>query len=353
VGTNQLRSAVHPRRNVERIAPTMAKRLRFTVNATTAAEPCLDELEVYTAEASPRNIALAGVGTAAKASSVYPNSDIHRLEHVNDGQYGNGRSWISNERGKGWVELEFAETVVIDRIIWGRDREEKFSDRLPTDYRIEVATNGENWRVMASSLDRGLTRWQNTEARVSTNALEAEESRKLQDLIATRGELETRVKELSGNRWFMLALSQRCPIPRVSIAATRCKSARSLNPERLPKLERAQSCPREPEAGRRRCFDGRPTPPPDAGGVDRRPGKSVDRPRDGKPHLAIPLWRGIGQHAQRFWTEWREANSSGVARLAGDGVRRARLEPQTHSPADPDLRHLPAIERLAQRCAGH
>src|SRR5439155_16043912 len=109
---------------------------------------------VYTAEATPRNIALASTGTKARASSVYPNSEIHRLEHINDGRHGNSRSWISNERGQGWVELEFPEAVGISRIVWGRDREQKFSDRLATDYRIEVAQGSNDWRVVASSDDR-------------------------------------------------------------------------------------------------------------------------------------------------------------------------------------------------------
>ncbi len=154
VDTNQLRASVHPRQNVERIAPVAARKLRFTVSQTTDAEPCIDELEVYTAEAKPRNLALASAGAKSRASSVYPNSDIHRLEHLNDGKVGNSRSWISNERGKGWVELEFAETATIQRVVWGRDREQKFADRLAVEYRIEVAVGSNDWRMVASSGDR-------------------------------------------------------------------------------------------------------------------------------------------------------------------------------------------------------
>ena len=40
---------------------------------------------------------------------------------------------------KGWVAVWFPEPVTIDRISWARDREQKFQDRLATDYRIEVA----------------------------------------------------------------------------------------------------------------------------------------------------------------------------------------------------------------------
>jgi hypothetical protein len=38
--------------------------------------------------------------------------------------------------------------------VWGRDREGKYTDRLPTRYRIDVSTDGENWAVVASSDDR-------------------------------------------------------------------------------------------------------------------------------------------------------------------------------------------------------
>ena len=153
-GHSGQRPAVNPRRNVERFAPTAAKFVRFTITATTDAEPCLDELEVFTAGPERRNVALATLGVKATASGTYAGSDRHKLEHINDGKYGNARSWISNERGRGWIQLELPESVVIDRIVWGRDREQSFKDRLPTRYRIEVATRPGVWTVVASSDDR-------------------------------------------------------------------------------------------------------------------------------------------------------------------------------------------------------
>jgi mono/diheme cytochrome c family protein len=149
------RPAVQPRRNVDRFTSIEARFIRFTVRATnTQSEPCLDELEVFTAEETPRNVALASAGARATASGTYPNSPLHRLEHLNDGRYGNGRSWISNEAGKGYVQLEFPRVVTIDRVVWGRDRELKYADRLATDYRIEVAVEPGAWRLVASSADR-------------------------------------------------------------------------------------------------------------------------------------------------------------------------------------------------------
>ena len=149
------RPPVDPLRNVERFAPVAARAVRFTVQATNdGAEPCIDELEVWTAGAEPRNLALADAGGTPLASSTYPGSDFHRLEHINDGRYGNGRSWISAERGKGWIRVEFREPATVGRIAWGRDRERVYRDRLPVAYAIEAETEPGRWVVVASSADR-------------------------------------------------------------------------------------------------------------------------------------------------------------------------------------------------------
>ena len=154
IDTNLLRNPVHPRHNVERFAPVQAKRLRFTITGTSGSEPCIDELEVFSAGEGSTNVALAKWGTTASASGTYVGNDSHKLEHINDGRYGNGRSWISNESGKGWVQLDFPRVVKIDRITWARDREGKYNDRLATNYRIEVSNDGEEWWPVAGSGDR-------------------------------------------------------------------------------------------------------------------------------------------------------------------------------------------------------
>jgi hypothetical protein len=148
------RLPVNPKRNVERFAPVAARFIRFTVQSTNNLEPCLDELEIFASGAAAKNVALARLGAKATASSIYPNSPIHRLEHIHDGKYGNSWSWISNEPGKGWVQIELPSVTQIDRIVWGRDREEKYKDRLAIEYKIEVAVEPERWQVVASSVDR-------------------------------------------------------------------------------------------------------------------------------------------------------------------------------------------------------
>ncbi len=154
-GSKPVRPPVQPRRNVERFAAVEAQFVRFTVTATTdRTEPCLDELELYSPQAQAGNLALANRGARATASSVYPNNPLHRIEHLNDGRYGNGHSWISREPGQGWVQIELPKPITLECVVWGRDRDEKYRDRLPVDYRIEVSTDGHSWKTIAGSWDR-------------------------------------------------------------------------------------------------------------------------------------------------------------------------------------------------------
>jgi hypothetical protein len=151
-GEKNRRLPVNARLNIERFDSVKANRLRFTITEGVQGEPCIDELEIL--DENGENVALSSFGTKATASGTYPNSDLHKLEHINDGLVGNSRSWISNEPGKGWVQFAFPRTVAISKVRWGRDREEKFNDRLATAYRIEVQVEGGGWKLVADSSDR-------------------------------------------------------------------------------------------------------------------------------------------------------------------------------------------------------
>ena len=145
------RPAVTFNHNEELFEPVLARFIRFTVTATTGAQPCIDEIEIF--EGS-ENLALASNGAIATCSSTLPGYEIHKLEHINDGKSGNANSWISNESGAGWIQIELSMPHIIQRIVWARDREGKFKDRLATEYHIEVATEPDQWTTVASSDDR-------------------------------------------------------------------------------------------------------------------------------------------------------------------------------------------------------
>ena len=152
----RLRDPVRFDRNVERFAPVDTKFVRFTTLATTnnnRYQPCLDELEVFRA-GDVFNVARDSHGTKPSSSGNLSETGKHQLKHINDGEYGNSKSWISSQLGGGWVQLEFPKVEKIDRIEWGRDRQGKFKDRLPVRYRIDTSLDGKAWKTVAQSDDR-------------------------------------------------------------------------------------------------------------------------------------------------------------------------------------------------------
>ncbi len=193
------RVPIHASKNVDRFAPVRTSKVRFTVHKTTfdRFEPCLDEFEVFTAGSERRNVALASAGGKASASGTFPDSTIHRLEHLNDGRYGNERSWIGTEVGKGWVAVEFAQPETIDTVIWGRDRNEKYQDRLTQQYTLEVADESGRWRVVASSKDREPWPGEDVAPRsLNASSLDAEQQSCYRALRAELSALEERKRAL-------------------------------------------------------------------------------------------------------------------------------------------------------------
>jgi hypothetical protein len=149
-GTGDPVNAVENVETIAQAAQVESKFIRFTINATNASEPCIDELQVFSGS---ENIALTSKGAKATSSGDFVHP-LHKLEHLNDGQFGNSRSWIASKVTGGWAQIEFAKAARIDRVVWGRDRNGQFADRLATDYRIEVSPDGTQWTLLATSADR-------------------------------------------------------------------------------------------------------------------------------------------------------------------------------------------------------
>jgi hypothetical protein len=109
-------------------------------------EPCIDEFEIF--DSSGKNVALATHGTQVTASGSR-SSGNHQLEFVNDGRYGNSFSWMSDEAGRGWLLFELPEESELERVVWSRDREGQFSDRLPTLISLETGSTLESLQLVA------------------------------------------------------------------------------------------------------------------------------------------------------------------------------------------------------------
>ena len=191
------REPVNAYHNEDSFAPTRAKFVRFTITATnTGNEPCLDELEVYGPEQGGPDLALASAGGKASASSLLPRYDIHQIAHLNDGLHGNSHSWISNQPGAGWAQIELPAVATVARVVWARDAEKKLTDRMPTGYKIEVSTDSTSWRQVASSADRSSEKSSFTEDMILM-ALTQSQRDELVALNKTRDELQHKADAIS------------------------------------------------------------------------------------------------------------------------------------------------------------
>ncbi|MFN7877060.1 MAG: PSD1 and planctomycete cytochrome C domain-containing protein [Pirellula sp.] len=151
-GSGTKRPAINARHNIDRFSSRQVDRIRFTILATNRLEPCIDELQIFDRQGI--NVAEAKLGATVTASGSNTSPDRHELRFINDGLFGNSRSWMSNQDGAGWVEIRIPKGVEVERVDWGRDRHSEFGDRLPISYRIEGALENGDWFLLAEHTDR-------------------------------------------------------------------------------------------------------------------------------------------------------------------------------------------------------
>ena len=148
------RAPVGPLANTERFPARQARFVRMTIRATSGgSEPCIDELELF----GPSGEVNLALGATATSSGDFAGNVFHQLKHVNDGLYGNSRSWIASTPGSGRLTLELKQPALLERIVWSRDRGEAppiFADRVASDYTLETSADGTTWQFAAGSVDR-------------------------------------------------------------------------------------------------------------------------------------------------------------------------------------------------------
>ena len=311
------RPRVTSEENIDRFAPVAAKFVRFTIQATNTIEPCLDELEVFSEGPQARNVALASLGATATSSGDYAGNPSHRLAHINDGRYGNEFSWISNESGRGWVQIELPRVETISRVHWSRDRSPSpvYRDRVATRYQIAVSRDGRDWQTVATSDDR--QPFQPTPG-------EAVGETELSRLLERRAQLGAELGRLTSGSMAYLG--------------------RFAEPEKIHLLERGD--PMQPRGevapGALEAFGGGwrlLTTAPDS---TRRLAlacwiASRDHPLTARV-LVNRLWHyhfgtGIVETPSDFGRNGGQAVASRASRLARLGIYRARLEHQSDAPA--------------------
>jgi hypothetical protein len=125
-----------------------AKFVRVMILASSGGQPCIDELEIYGPDGK-KNLALAAGGAKATASSCLPGYPIHQVAHLNDGLYGNSHSWIAAGDEHEWAQIELPAPAKVSKIVFSRDRNGQYQDRMPLGLEVRLSLDGKSWKTAA------------------------------------------------------------------------------------------------------------------------------------------------------------------------------------------------------------
>ena len=192
--TQFTRPKIDPNGTEEAFAATEAKYLKFIIHGLTGDHQAaakgkrtggkLTEFQVWSAEDSNRNVALASYGTkadGAKSATAEDFPDAYGAQYCIDGML--GEAWFIGEPAV--LTLTFAKPEKINSITFINARgdrsidEEKVRGATPCEYEIQVSLDGETWRTVAS--DEGREPWTPAHVieRARSKITTVEEQRKL------------------------------------------------------------------------------------------------------------------------------------------------------------------------------
>ena len=121
--------------------------VRLLIHQSRGGQPCLDELEIFGPD-SNINLALASGGAVASASSAFDHP-LHKVEHLNDGIYGNAHSWIPETEQMEWAQIELPGIKSVSRVDFSRDRSGEYQDRIPVEVEVLISLDEQEWTSVA------------------------------------------------------------------------------------------------------------------------------------------------------------------------------------------------------------
>ncbi len=157
----------------------------------------IDEFEVWTAEAEPRNAALARHGGQARGNSRVAQdfADAYSPMLTIDGEF--GASWIA---AGPTLTIELARPETVDRVIFSSDRSGAAGTHsvatFIAEYRIEVSLDGNQWTPVASSYDRKPVSAAHRKKRLFDAAVTQEERKELQHLEAELDQVNSQIASI-------------------------------------------------------------------------------------------------------------------------------------------------------------
>jgi len=124
--------------HTETFVATTAQAVRMTITATQNGNPpSLYEFEVWTTAEDnrpTRNVALASVGAVASASSFALANQTRHFDNLVDGTTDRRQAfpWVAKTAGESWIEVEFTEPELVDRVVFDR------GSSVPVAYKLEA-----------------------------------------------------------------------------------------------------------------------------------------------------------------------------------------------------------------------
>jgi hypothetical protein len=193
---------VDARGTEEKFSPAAARFIRMSIFETMKkTAPAIDEIEIWSAGASPVNVALASHGARARARSTRSTMTTgmpYEVANVIDGGY--DKVWISGEEGTGEVTIELAKVENIFRIFWSRDRvggvQGRFLNQVPTRYSFDASLDGRTWTRLADSERRLPYDEEDRHEIFLTAVLSPEERNEWRELNGRKASLEKELEAL-------------------------------------------------------------------------------------------------------------------------------------------------------------
>jgi len=187
----------------ETFPPEQAKFVRLLVEGTDSSDRNrtayqIDEFEIWSAEETPRNVALTSAGGKAAGASREAKDfqGAYGAFLTNDGRY--EQRW---QAGGPELVIELAEPVTVNRVVFSSDRPRALSEdhALTTfvgDYRIEVSSDGQTWKQVASSADRLPICEQRKQSRLLALVTTPEVNARREDLQRRSSEIAKQIAEI-------------------------------------------------------------------------------------------------------------------------------------------------------------
>ncbi|WP_425613800.1 DUF1553 domain-containing protein [Anatilimnocola sp. NA78] len=248
----------------ERFEPLEAKLIRLTVVGNDAKDGKggqfrLDEFEVWSAEETPRNVALAATGATASGGPARDAKDFagaYSAELVNDGKF--GERWFA--AGDPLV-ITLPKSERISRVVFSSDRNKALPEDHPLtvfvgDYRLETSLDGKEWKQVASSDDRQPASEPRKQARLAKGATTPEEAKVTERLNREIASLDAEIGKIPALPVWWVGTHRAINEPQhVFVGGSPQKKGEPVSPaslEVLAKLPSAFQLTTPPDEGARR-----------------------------------------------------------------------------------------------------